>query len=671
MKRIVLQVVLLLLLLMPLTAQRSTTYTYTPNPKGSGFFTRTGDAYLPGVTNTFLGLNGPRDLYITADNRIIIADTGNKRILTIDIASGEIDGEILFEEFVAPSGVWVTGDGTLYVADPRAKTVFCFDTSGALIRRYTRPDQLSFGDRDFAPKKIAVDSAGNLFIIGEGLYDGVIQLSPEGSFLGYFTSNKIDLSFVERLQDLFFTDAQKENLLDRSPITFSNLFVDYRNILYTTSIGKEDQVVKKHNTAGMTIASGGAGEESAPVDLWVAPDGIIVAVFADGETILYTQEGDIIATFGYTYLDGDIAGLFHTISSVAIDSSGTLWYLDEEKDFLQSYEPTEYILNIYRALELFDNGEYEASVEVWQDVLKVNQLSQIAHLSIGKNYLFMQDYEKALYHTRIANNREFYSDSYWEIRNIWLQKNIMYIVLILGLIIVGGVIIRFVKRKYSGAGILAQPLQKIRSVRFLSDLLYQFDVMRHPDDGFYYLRKGKKGGFAAASVIIISFFIIFLLYIAGKGFIYQKIHAEDIDFTSMIIGFFGGIFLFILSNYLGTSINDGRGDKGDIYKLFAYSLAPLGIAMLLVTGLSYFLTLNELFTLQLIMIVGWTWSIVLLILGLKEFHEYNIRGSILSILFTFFFMLIIVIVLVILSVLAQQVFQFFTAIIKELIRNVR
>ena len=59
-----------------------------------------------------------------------------------------------------------------------------------------------------------------------------------------------------------------------------------------------------------------------------------------------------------------------------------------KKAFLQSYEPTDYIRNIYSALDLFEAGDYQASIEIWKEVLKVNQISRIAHLSIGKNYLF-------------------------------------------------------------------------------------------------------------------------------------------------------------------------------------------------------------------------------------------------------------------------------------------
>lgn len=661
---------LLALIASPLFASRSTTYTFTPNPRGSGFFTRTGDAYLPEFTFTSLGLNSPQDLFITDDDLMYIADTRNKRIVVFNIAAGTVVDSIEHEELRMPTGVWMSHSGLLYVADPAAKAVLCFDNEGGLVRTYTRPTAVAYGDRDFAPRKISVDSAGNLFVISEGVYDGVIQLSPEGLFLGYFTSNKIDLSFVERLQDLFFTEAQKANLLARSPVTFSNLYLDNRNILYTTTIGDDDAAVKKHNAAGMAIVEGPTGTEGAAVDLWVSPTGIMVVVFADGETIIYTKEGEIIATFGYSYALADVAGLFDTPSAVAMDSSGALWYLDGEKSFLQSYQPTQYIKDIYAALDFFDRGEYGESIRVWLEVLKVNQVSQIAHLSIGKNYLFLRNYDRALFHTRIANNREFYSDSFWEIRNIWLQRNVIYIVAAIAFLSIFLPSYRLLRRKVPAVAQVEAPFRRFAHRKRVRPFLYQFRVLPHPADSFYEIRAGKEGSTGAAITILVAFFGVVLLFVAGKGFIFQEVLVEDIDFTSLAVGYVGIVGLFILSNYLGTSVNDGRGDMKDLLKMLAYTLTPLWLAMVISVALSYVLTLNEAFAVRIVMTVGWTWWAILLLVGLRETHDYTTRGAVTSVLFSALFMLVIVIVGVIITVMAQQVWQFFEALVKEFIRNV-
>ena len=652
-----------------LLANRATTYTYTPSSRGRGRFTRTGDTYLPGAAVTTLGLDEPQDLHIAPGDMLYIADTGNARILIYDIPRGRPAGEIRDSLFRTPTGVWLAPDSLLYVADPAAKLVIVLTPEGERVRTYERPVAAAFGDRNFAPRKLAVDAAGNLFIIGEGLYDGVIQLSPQGRFLGYFTSNRINLSFTERLQDLFFTEEQKANLPGRTPVTFSNLYLDHRNILYTTTIG-DSRAVKKHNAAGRAIVSGIYGTEGAAVDLCVSPQGAMAAVFDDGETVVYTRDGTMIAVFGYSSRDEDVAGLFDTPSSIAMDSSGTLWYLDGAKAFLQSYEPTPYITNIYDALARFDQGDYSGSIRVWKDVLEVNQVSQAAHLSIGKSYLFQGNYPRALYHTRIADDRHFYSQAFWEIRNLRLQRSVVSIVGAVALLALGVPIFRFLRHRYAWADYLLRPARAFAALPPVRNFLFQFRLLKNPSDGFYELREEREGSAGAALVIYTLFFGVFLLFAAGRGFIHQKVPPEDIDFLSLLLGYAGIIALFILSNYLAASIHNGRGDMGALFTMLAYTGAPLWTAMALNVALSHVLTANEVFAMRLISGAGWTWWGIQLIVALRETHDYSTRAAVSSILYSLLFMVIIVVLGVIVTIMGRQVWQFFTAAAKELVRNV-
>jgi hypothetical protein len=104
-------------------------------------------------------------------------------------------------------------NGDIYVADPQAAMVFRFSSDGQLIESFGRPTSASFGDTTYKPMKVAVDNRRNMYILSEGVYNGIIQLSNAGEFLGYFTSNKVRLSFTQMLQDIFYTDEQKALLV--------------------------------------------------------------------------------------------------------------------------------------------------------------------------------------------------------------------------------------------------------------------------------------------------------------------------------------------------------------------------------------------------------------------------------------------------------------------------
>ena len=232
-------------------ASQATSYTYTHDDKMNSI--RTQDAYLPQQTITNLGLNAAEDMFIDQNDVMYIADTGNLRIVKYDIFRGAFLEAFSYPEFQSPKGIYVTGDGTVYVADSKAKAVFVFDEDWQLVRKLERPRAPAFGDTPYDPAKVAADGRGNVYVIGEGVYSGVIQMSEEGEFQGFFAVNKTDLSVFQKLQTVFFTREQLGRLLNRNPVTFSNVMLDHRGIVYTVTLGKRTDPIKKHKTDGSNM----------------------------------------------------------------------------------------------------------------------------------------------------------------------------------------------------------------------------------------------------------------------------------------------------------------------------------------------------------------------------------------------------------------------------------
>ena len=161
-----------------------------------------------------------------------------------------------------------------------------------------------------------------------------------------------------------------------------------------------------------------------------------------------------------------------------------------------------------------------------------------------------------------------------------------------------------------------------------------------------------------------------MLFTVGKGYIYQVTKVENMDINAIVLGFFAISGLFVLCNWLVSSINDGEGTLRKVYILVAYGSVPAGLSLLAVTGLSYVMTLNETFILSLILFVGITWSLILIFIGLQVIHDYSGKETVRSILITFLFMLIIAVVLLVVIIMWDQVWKFIESVWKELIRNV-
>ena len=649
-------------------AEEATSYTYMWDEEDGWF--RTQDAYLPDRTVTELGLKDPSDLYIDENNMLYIADTGNKRILKYDIDRGELAAELKSEEFSSPMGVYVTEDGHVYVADTGAKAVLVFDENLELIRKYEKPTAPIFSDTNFEPKRIAVDGGGSMYIISEGVYNGVIQLAHTGEFLGYFAVNDADLTFGERLQRLLFTRAQLANLIDANPAVFTNVFVDRDGVVYTATSGISFNGMKKHSTNGGNMFKSDVWSNNALTDVYVDSSGKIFTCGTEGYIEVYSRNGELIFEFGSFNTSTDVVGLFTRLVSVAVDQDGRVWGLDGNKGYLQSFKQTEYARTVYNAMDLYEAGYYEEAMEQWNEVLTLNQMSTLAHNGVGKAYLHGEEYELALEHFEVANNKTEYSEAFWEVRNEWLKHNLSWIIMtVIGLFVLWK-LIRLLDREGRIYDLQDAISGKLNRTPIIKDILYACKTCRHPMDCYYEIRKERQGSVATATLIYLVFFVVFMLYQTSKGFIYQQTSVEDLDIGAIVLGFFLMLGLFIICNYLDTSIHDGNGSFKQIYMVPAYGLIPAIVAIAAVTVVSYGLTYNESFLLTVILLVGIVWSAVTIFLGLQTVHEYEFGETVRSLIMTIVFMIIIAVIGIILSIMWDTLYRFIISVGKELIQNV-
>ena len=652
------------------SANQATSYTYAADE--DKFWERTQDAYLPDKTITDLELSSPEDLFIDEENMLYIADTGNRRIIKYDIGSGAVAGILEGNGLTSPRGVYVTENGDIYVADTGAKAVLIFDRDFNLINSLTRPDAPIFADTNYEPKRIAVDGGGNVYLIGEGVYNGVIQLAKTGEFLGYFAVNDADLTFSQRLQQLLFTREQLANLVDINPTVFANVFVDRDGIVYTATSGSHRNGMKKHSTNGGNMFKTDVWSFDNLTDVYVDGNGLIYTCAATGYINIYSKNGEEIFEFGSYVTTVDIAGLFTTLPSIAVDMDGNIWAVDGTKGYLQSFKPTEYAQTVYTAMNLYEEGLYEEAMAKWNEVLKLNQMSVLAHNGVGKAYLHAEEYEASLEHFEVANNKDYYSQSFWEVRNKWLQK---WLGLILGVLIgllVLKKVVKEVDKRHGGRLVEARKQMRTKSeaLPVWKDILYAMKTPRHPMDCYYEIRKYRQGSVVACVVIYLLFFIDFMAYKTVKGFIYQNVKVENMDIGSVVLGFFVLLGLFIICNYLVTSINDGDGTFKQIFMIPAYGLMPVMIALFVVTCVSYVLTYNEAFLLTLALLIGIVWSVITIFIGLQTVHDYTFGETVKSIILTVVFMIIVAVIGIIVSIMWNSLYTFLISVGKEMIQNV-
>ncbi len=405
-------------------------------------------------------------------------------------------------------------------------------------------------------------------------------------------------------------------------------------------------------------------------DLYVDEQGIIYTSENGGYINIYSNSGELIFNFGSYVFDLDVSGLYSSLPTIAVDKYGTIWTADGDKGYLQSFQPTEYARMVYGAMGLYEQGHYEDALLKWSEVLKLNQMSVLAHNGVGKAYLHAERYVEAMEHFKVSGDRKFYSEAFWEVRNTWLQSKLSFIVTIFVILWMLSFGIKHFDKKRSFKLWKSRIWERILTVPVLKDVLYALRIPRHPIDLYYHIKKNRQGSVPGASILYLILFISFMAFQTSKGFIYQYQAVEDMDINAIVIGFFALLGLFILCNYLVASIKDGDGSFAQVYLIPAYGSIPVITAMVSTTLLSYVLTYNESFLLDIILYVGVIWTLITIFLGFMTVHDYTTKETVVSLIITFVFMIIAAILTIIIIIMWDQLWQFIKSIGKEAARNV-
>ena len=666
------------------SANENTTHTYTISTDDK--WIQTQDAYLPGnIYMRDMGLSAPEDIFIN-NGAIYVADTGNSRVLIYDLEKGthrELGKEILN----SPSGIFVTEDLSVYVADKGAKAVYIFGADGKLKKTIGRPDNYLFSDlSEYTPKNVIVTKEGNIYVCGESAYEGLMQFSPEGEFEGYFAANRKYLTFKETVEDLLLSDRMKQKSVMRRPRVIQNIDINNRNLIYTvtqtneydtetqTHFPKQENCLKQYNLAGVNILSPNDFMEDAWnfVDVASGSYGNVYAVTYTGLIYEYDSDGNVIFSFGGRAVSSDRNGLFAYAAAIDTDENGFVYVLDREKGFVEVFYPTNFAIMTHQAIYDIENGDYDAGEAAWEEVLKLNGMSRIAHIGYGKTLLHKQKYKEAMHQFKLAGDREYYSEAFWQQRDRWLNKNMIYFVAAVLLLVIYVIISSIIKRrKPAKKEPYLKKMPDTRSGRFLHDIMYFTYMLKHPVDGYYYLKRKEAGSVLSASLLYAAVLVIYIADSMFRGFIFGFSSVSKTPLFFMTAVFFAVCILFVVGNYLVASINNGEGSLRNVFVMLPYALSPYIVITPFIVLSSYVLTENEAFLIHFAWLIAIIWSAVLIFIGLREIHNYTGRETVKNILLTLFFMVIAIILIAVLYLLWAQAAAFVRDIWLEVVYRVQ
>lgn len=430
------------------------------------------------VTGNDLGIGPfvePQDLYVDGDGRLWLADTGNHRLVVLDDACRLIRVLDTFRKgdetltLDKPEGIFVDNNNRLYIADTGHARVLVTDMEGQVLHILERPDTSLLPDTYvFQPKKVVSDSSGAIFVLAQGVYQGLLSYNSEGTFLGFYGGNRVQMTLeiaLDRLWRKFLTADQIAATKRYVPSEYVNLDIDDGDFLFTCDATAANQI-KQLNSLGENILEGTAadpvfGDPDAEivqnaavrtvfVDVNVDETGIISCLDATrGKVFRYDTECRLLGVFGSM---GSQVGAFEL--PTALESRGDeLLVLDGAKNSLTVFRRTAYGACIEEAVSLYNDGRYEEAIGPWREVLGRNGNAQIAHEGMGKAQLKLGQYREAMDSFRKAGDNRSYSEAFSLLRNQWLRAHFGLVAAGIALVVIGLLAAgRWRRRRGKGSG---------------------------------------------------------------------------------------------------------------------------------------------------------------------------------------------------------------------------
>lgn len=659
-------VLLMCLALLPVSALAAEApyYTLTEIYNGGAAYSPSG--YLPDGTYRDFGgepLKRPADLFVDENDNLFISDEGNDRVI---MATPEGETIRIFGEgdFKQAGGLYVR-NGKLYVTDAKLKQVVVFDVStGEQVFVLEHPGTALYGvNAKFEPLKIAVDDAGSMYVISKGNTNGIAQFAADGTFLGYFGANDTNLDLVEKLKRLTYTQEQLDQLKKVVPATPTSVDMDARGLLYTVTTGAAG--VKRLNMAGRNIMDATGWGFDNTIDVAVGAQENIFVVNEVGYIMEYTRDGRTLFYFGGQDQDRTRTGLFVNTVAIDVDSTGCLYVLDRDKNLVQRFAVTDYATLVHQALAMYQEGRYAESREPWEQVLKLNSMFDYAQMGLGRAYYKLERYDEALRASRLGGDKQGYSDSYWEIRNVWLQSSIMWIFGGLIGLWLAGKLWKKLTQTWKPAMTIKAGWNRLMDVKLIRQLRFMTYFPRNPADAFYGVKHEGKVSVLSATILYMMTAIIYIVNKYASGFLFKAVQDGQYEVGMDLVTVIGGIALFLIACNLICSIRDGEGTFKQMYCSLAYALGPYILLKPVNFVLSFVLTYNEAFIITLIDLIAVGLCLMLIVMMVKTLQNYTFKETFAALLLTLFTMLMIIIAMVIAAALVAQLWEFITAIWKE------
>lgn len=196
---------------------------------------------------------------------------------------------------------------------------------------------------------------------------------------------------------------------------------------------------------------------------------------------------------------------------------------------------------------------------------------------------------------------------------------------------------------------------------------YAFYTVSHPMDAYYEIRHRERGSVPIAFILVVLFSLSFSINRMAASFIVNDINPLAVDALTELFAVIMLYLLFCVGNWSITCLMEGEGRMKDITTAVGYAMTPMIVCFNIGTVFSQYVTLDEGAFYYIIIALGVAYSLIMMLMGIMQIHNYTLGKTLVTIFLTFVAMFIIIFVVLLFLDLIIQVYSFFYSIYQELI----
>ena len=314
----------------------------------------------------------------------------------------------------------------IYLCDKDQAQIVILDAeSYKVIEVISAPEKSDFEDK-FAPLKMVTDTSGRMYVISENVFEGIILMDSDGSFMRYVGVNYTTLTFWQALTRNLKTEEQLAQETQIIQTRFDNLTIDDDNFLYTVARPTTNPITELVDDTTMVKKINQTGKDILIRNGYANPKGDLVTILTGDNKGGSIFSGITVNEYGlYTVADSNMGRLF------TYDSEGNLLYISAGKGAEQTdiknpvavryqgdnvlvldqgnfavlrYELTDFAKSINTATKYQFYGDTENAAKEWSNVIAINPNYQLAYVGVGKTLHEEGRYQEAMSYFELGDN---------------------------------------------------------------------------------------------------------------------------------------------------------------------------------------------------------------------------------------------------------------------------